>query len=307
MIGINNLSFTYPDRPHKTLDNINMVIDEGCLFGLLGPNGAGKTTLISILSGLLPCSSGNITINGKELAGLNRLNKPVCALVPQSLAFYPKLTGKENLEFFAAILGMSPTAVKSEVARCLSLTQLDSYADIRSSTYSGGVKRRLNIAIGLLNSPSILFLDEPTVGIDAQSRNFILESIKDINSAGTTIIYTSHYMEEVEYLCEKIAIIDHGKILLQGSLKDILAKQQILSIHSQTPLTEANLEELRRHDLIVSQHLHVLDIAIDNNQHLISKTLALLSTMNIGIEKISYGTQHLEQLFLDKTDRQLRE
>lgn len=307
MIEVSQLSFAYPDRPDKILDNINLVIDKGCLFGLLGPNGAGKTTLISILSGLLPYSSGKITINSKELTGLNRLHKPVCALVPQSLAFYPKLTGKENLEFFAAMLGMSPSAVKSEVARCLSLTQLDSYADIQSVTYSGGVKRRLNIAIGLLNSPSLLFLDEPTVGIDAQSRNFILESIKAINSAGTTIIYTSHYMEEVENLCDKIAIIDHGKILLQGSLKDILAKRQTLCIYTKIPITESQLQELRQHNLAVRQHLHELDIAIDNDQHQIPQTLALLSKMKVDIDKLAYGTQDLEQLFLDKTDRQLRE
>jgi ABC-2 type transport system ATP-binding protein len=307
LIGINHLSFAYPHRPNKTLDDINLVIEKGSSFGLLGPNGAGKTTLISILSGLLPYSTGSITINGKELAELHRDKQPVCALVPQSLAFYPQLTGKENLEFFAAMLGIPKNRIKTEIERCLTLTQLTSYADMRSATYSGGVKRRLNIAIGLLNSPGILFLDEPTVGIDAQSRNFILESIKSINQAGTTIIYTSHYMEEVENLCEKIAIIDHGKILLHGKLQDILSKKQTLSIYTKTPVNEEQLQELRQHNLIVSQHLHTLDFAIDNDQQRISQTVAALTGMKIDIDKLAYGTQNLEQLFLDKTDRQLRD
>ncbi len=307
MIEIKQLSFNYPDRPNKTLDDINLDIVEGSLFGLLGPNGAGKTTLISILSGLLPYDTGNITINGKELNELNKLKKPLSSLVPQSLAFYPKLTGKENLEFFAAMLGITPANINAEVARCLTLTQLDTYADYPSATYSGGVKRRLNIAIGLLNSPSILFLDEPTVGIDAQSRNFILESIKQINATGTTIIYTSHYMEEVENLCEKIAIIDHGKILLKGNLKDILGKKNTLSVYTSQPISEAQCNELCRHNLAVSQHLHTLDIVIENDQSKIHQALALFATLGIDIDKLSYGNQHLEQLFLDQTDRKLRD
>lgn len=306
MIEVKQLSFTYPSRTEKVLDNIALSIPRGSLFGLLGPNGAGKTTLLSILSGLLPYASGSILLDGVELATLNHRKQPHCALVPQSLAFYPTLTGRENLEFFAATLGIATGKVAAEVERCLALTQLQNHANKRATTYSGGLKRRLNIAIGLLNSPSLLFLDEPTVGIDAQSRNFILESIRNINAAGTTIIYTSHYMEEVENLCDRIAIIDHGQILLCGELPDILGKTCNLSVFTHDVLQGQQIQALRQQGMNLEQHLQTLTIAI-SHQGQIPDVLAALNNLHVDIERISYGAQPLEQLFLDKTDRQLRD
>lgn len=305
LINIHQLNFNYPLKSTPSLEGVDLTIPQGSLFGLLGPNGAGKTTLISILSGLLPYSSGSITINNDELKTLQQQN-PVCALVPQSLAFYPQLTGKENLIFFASMLNIPKSMISTEIERCLSLTQLTQYADIRSATYSGGVKRRLNIAIGLLNSPKILFLDEPTVGIDAQSRNFILDSIKKINETGTTIIYTSHYMEEVESICSHIAIIDHGKILLNDDINSALSKKNTLTINTSAPLNAEELQTLRK-SLNIKQQQCVLNIAIENHQQTITQALSLLNSMNINIEKIDYGTHNLEQLFLDKTHRTLRD
>ncbi len=215
-IVIKNLCKSY--KKNLVLDNLNLEVKEGSLFGLLGPNGAGKTTLLSILNFLIPKDSGTIEIAGKSLDTNQKEIKSICSIVPQSYAFYPKLTAYENLEFFASLYGLKNEALKKRINYCVEVCSLEKYINKQAHTFSGGLKRRLNIAIGLLNKPKILYLDEPTVGIDPQSRKYILEVIKEINKKEkTTIIYTSHYMEEVEYLCDEIAILDNSKIIFQES------------------------------------------------------------------------------------------
>ena len=199
---------------YTVLEKLDLHIKEGEIFGLLGPNGAGKTTLVSILNYLEKKDSGKIDVFGKSYEENKNYIQSISSYVPQSYAFYPDLTAYENLEFFAALYKINKRNMKELINSCIQMTALEKYRNKQAKTFSGGLKRRLNIAIGLLNEPKILYLDEPTVGIDPQSRKYILDIIKDINTnKKTTIIYTSHYMDEIEYLCDEIAILDKGHII----------------------------------------------------------------------------------------------
>ena len=223
MIEIRDLTFRYPGAAVAALDNVSLSVREGSLFGLLGPNGSGKTTLISILAGTLPAARGSVTVAGRELSANRPAVQSVCALVPQEYAFYPTLTVSENLAFFADVQPIPRGERRARVSEALAIAGLDRAADSRAERLSGGMKRRLNIAIGLLNRPRLLLLDEPTVGIDPHSRRFILEAVKRINETGTTVIYTSHYMEEVESLCDDIGILDGGRLIAHDTLTGLLA------------------------------------------------------------------------------------
>jgi ABC-2 type transport system ATP-binding protein len=214
MIQIENLSYSYLSSASPALNGLSLRVPQGSLFGLLGPNGSGKTTLISLLSGVLPLPArARVGISGP---GASR------SLVPQEYAFYPRLSVLENLDFFAGVQRLRGAERGKRVSEALALCGLEGAAGLRAERASGGMKRRLNIAIGLLNRPQLLFLDEPTVGIDPQSRAFILQAVRKINKAGCTVVYTSHYMEEVSALCDRIAVLDQGRLLAEGSLKQLL-------------------------------------------------------------------------------------
>lgn len=214
----------YKNAPDPALNNFNLRVRQGEFFGLLGPNGAGKTTAISILSGLFPPDRGTVLIMGKEFRRQPNKIKQLTGLVPQDIALYDKLTAHENLVFFGKLFGLSGEKLQERVAVCLEIAVLTDYADRLVSTYSGGMKRRLNLAAGLLNDPQILFLDEPTVGIDAQSRHLIHEQLVELNQRGTTILYTTHYMEEAQELCSRVGIIDSGSLIQQGIPAELLAQ-----------------------------------------------------------------------------------
>lgn len=219
-IVIKNLTKSYAN--HRVLDSLSLEIKSSSLFGLLGVNGAGKTTLVSILNSLLMLDSGSVSIYGYDLMKQNRDIKAISSYVPQNYAFYPNLSTYENLEFFGSIYGLRGRDLKSKIEQVVSFCSLESHINKRASTFSGGLKRRLNIAIGLLNSPKVLYLDEPTVGIDPHSRRALLDVIKKINSEfKTTILYTSHYMDEMEYLCDEVAILEGGSIKMQGDIDSL--------------------------------------------------------------------------------------
>ncbi len=278
MINITNLSKNYGQ--HQALKNINLEMSAGSIYGLLGPNGAGKTTLISTLVGLNTFDAGTITIQNKNLKEELDYVQSISSLIPQNLAFYPTLTAKENLEFFAGMLGLKGQALRSRLEYVMHISQLQEVFNQQAERYSGGLKRRLNIAIGLLSDPTIIYFDEPTVGIDPQSRNFILESIKAMKSDNKLIVYTSHYMEEVEFLCDKIAIIDHGKILKEGTLESLLTDFKAL-IKTQTQSFEVTLESL-------------------------PSKLEVLLAKGKQIKSVEYGHK-LENYFLQLTNKELRE
>ena len=223
IIEINSLSKTFKGAPEPAVNNISLAIKKNEIFGLLGPNGAGKTTTISILCGLFPATKGAIVIDGKILEGNIDSIKQVIGVVPQDIALYPMLSARENLSFYGHMYGLSGKSLKDKIEMWLSNFGLTDSANKRLSTYSGGMKRRVNLIAGILHEPKILFLDEPTVGVDVQSRNVIIEHLKELNKTGTTIIYTSHYMEEAEHFCSRVAIIDYGKIIVEGSPKELIS------------------------------------------------------------------------------------
>lgn len=216
-LSIEALCKVYPGAEQPALDGLTLNVARGSVFGLLGPNGAGKTTTISVLCTLLRPTSGSASILGHDVVRQADAVRRLIGLVPQDIALYPSLTARENLRYFARILCIAGSRVEARVNECLELVGLSDCADQRIATYSGGMKRRANLAVGILHEPEILFLDEPTVGIDAQSRNLILERLAELNRRGMTLLYTTHYMEEAQQLCDEIAIVDAGQVIAQGA------------------------------------------------------------------------------------------
>ena len=212
-----NLVKFYPGADQPALDGLTLHVKRGSIFGLLGPNGAGKTTAISTLCTLLRPTSGTATVLGHDVVLQADAVRRSIGLVPQDIALYPSLTARENLRYFARILRVAGRRIEERVNECLELVGLLDRADRRIDTYSGGMKRRANLAVGILHQPEILFLDEPTVGIDAQSRNLILERLAELNRAGMTLLYTTHYMDEAQPLCDELAIVAAGKIIALGA------------------------------------------------------------------------------------------
>lgn len=205
-----------------SLDNFSLDIKEGQIFGLLGPNGAGKTTLISILCGLVRPTSGNFTIDSLTYSKNSNEIKKIIGVVPQEYALYPTLTAKENLLYFGSMYGLKGSDLKEKVIDSLDFLGLLKFADKRIETFSGGMKRRVNLIAGILHNPKILFLDEPTVGVDVHSKNVIIDYLKQLNATGTTIIYTSHHLSEAQDFCTDIAIVDRGIIYAVGTPKDLI-------------------------------------------------------------------------------------
>lgn len=219
IIEVKELTKVYEGR--KAVDSINFEIKKSEVFGLLGPNGAGKTTTISMLSCLITPTSGDAHIEGKSIIKEPIEVKKRIGVVPQDIALYPTLSAKENLFFWGEMYGLSSKRLKEKVDEVLQVVGLSERSKDRINKYSGGMKRRINIAVGLLPSPKLLILDEPTVGVDPQSRTNILESLKKLNKDGLTILYTSHYMEEVEFLCDRVVVMDLGKIIARGTQNEL--------------------------------------------------------------------------------------
>ena len=222
IIEIINLAKTFKLAADPAVNGINLSIYRNEIFGLLGPNGAGKTTTISILCGLFPPSGGKVLIDSQDLQQHLPSIKKIVGIVPQDIALYPTLTARENLEFYGHMYGLTGKPLKDRIEEWLKKLGLTESANRQVTTYSGGMKRRVNLIAGILHKPKILFLDEPTVGVDVQSRNVIIEHLKKINEEGTTIIYTSHHMEEAEHFCHRVSIIDHGKILTRGTPAELI-------------------------------------------------------------------------------------
>jgi len=222
IVIVKNLTKFYKGSPTPAVNNISFEINKNEIFGLLGPNGAGKTTTISILCGLFPPTSGQILIDGIVKNHHSEKIKNIIGVVPQDIALYQSLTARENLMFIGTMYGLKGLHLRNRIEESIEMLGLTANIDKRIATYSGGMKRRVNLVAGILHSPKVLFLDEPTVGIDVQSRNVIIEYLKTLNSQGTTIIYTSHHMEEAENLCTKVLIIDKGEIVTSGNPQELI-------------------------------------------------------------------------------------
>lgn len=217
IIKIESLSKKYKEADQFSLNNVSLDINEGEIFGLLGPNGAGKTTLISMLCGLVKPTSGHFTIDGLDYQHHSSKIKKIIGVVPQEYALYPTLTARENLHYFGSMYGLKGSDLKDKVIETLDLLGLLKFADKSVGTFSGGMKRRVNLIAGILHQPKVLFLDEPTVGVDVQSKNAIIDYLKVLNQNGTSIIYTSHHLAEAEDFCTNIAILDRGRIYAKGT------------------------------------------------------------------------------------------
>lgn len=226
MIQITNLSKKYKGAEAFSVVDLNLKIEDQEIFGLLGPNGAGKTTLISMLSSLLKPTSGSFTINGLTFKENKNELKQLIGIVPQEYALYPTLTAFENLSYFGSMYGIKGAELKNIINEHLETLGLTRFAHKKVSTFSGGMKRRVNLIASILHKPKVLFLDEPTVGVDVQSKNVIIGHLKQLNDAGTTIIYTSHHLNEAENFCTRVAIIDEGIILTKGRPRDLVSAQK---------------------------------------------------------------------------------
>ena len=273
----------------RALDSLSLEISDGIIFGLLGVNGAGKTTLLSILNGLIQIDSGEIEVFGLDIKKDIKEIKKISSIIPQNLAFYEKLSVKENIDFFASIQKSTQKSINTAI-------EINSLGDLLSqnaATLSGGQKRRLNIAIGLLNDPKILYLDEPTVGIDPKNRNEILDLIQSYKDLGICVVYTSHYMNEIEKICDSVAIIDKGKLIVQDNLENLLYGETTDKISV---------------EVVYADKLNILNLqltdksTIQTNKQTLPSLLETLYTNNIRIKQVKFGTTNLEKYFLEATN-----
>jgi ABC-2 type transport system ATP-binding protein len=295
----------------KAVDDVSLEVESGEVFGLLGPNGAGKSTLISIITTLLQQDSGQIIINGKNLKNNQMEIKKILGLVPQEIALYPTLTAKENLFFWGRMYGITGSLLKERTDEALDIAGLKDRQKERIDTFSGGMKRRINIAVALLHRPKILIMDEPTVGIDPQSRNHILETVVKLNKEGMTVIYTSHYMEEVEFLCSRVAIMDHGKVIALGS-KDELRKLvgNLDTIHMEISRSDEELikkiKNIPNVDSVLVEDKK-LEVMSKEAGTILAGVVSLLDSEKCKIHSINLEEANLESVFLHLTGRALRD
>jgi len=321
-IAVQNIVKQYGN--FTAVDNVSFEVRSGEIFGLLGPNGAGKTTIMSMLSCLFPPTSGTISISGYDVVHQAKKVKQAMGIVPQEVAIYPTLTAYDNLVFFGSMYGLRGKILRQRIKESLDIVGLSDKANQSINSFSGGMKRRVNIAAGLLHHPQVLFLDEPTVGVDPQSRNYIFESIQNLNREyGMTIIYTSHYMEEVEMLCKRIAIIDHGKLIaldtkeklieqlgggilylgLMAENDEIITRlEQLPTIHSITPLALPNKQENA-----TNQATAQLKCQVTSTQRALVEVIQVLNEAGVQLTNLEVSEPNLESVFLHLTGRKLRD
>ncbi|MBN1310433.1 MAG: ATP-binding cassette domain-containing protein [Anaerolineae bacterium] len=333
MLEVDNLVKKFGD--FEAVKGVSFSVEEGEVFGLLGPNGAGKTTVISMLTGILPPTSGSARIGGYDISENPDQVKKINGLVPQDLALYPTLSARANLNFFGSIYGLRGKALKERVEDVLRVVTLTQRADDAVETFSGGMKRRVNIAAGLVHQPRLLFLDEPTVGVDPQSRNHIFESVLRLNrERGMSIIYTSHYMEEVELLCNRVAIIDEGRIIALDTIKNLIAmlgggvihvglaqiddallaqlsalpavkEASLVSQPAPPPPTEG--EGVERKESEAVQASNVVKIVAEHSQQALINVIGYLNKHDIALTSLEILEPNLESVFLHLTGKKLRE
>jgi len=308
-LAIRNVSKKFGDI--VALDLVSLDVGEGETFGLLGPNGAGKSTLINIMSGVLRRDGGEIEFLGQPLREPTVEFKLNMGVIPQEISLYSKLTAKENLEFYGRLYGLDSSTLRSRIKETLELVGLTDRQNDRIETYSGGMKRRINIAASILHSPRFILMDEPTVGIDPQSRNLIFEVIEKLHGEGVTIVYTSHYMEEVERLCQGIAIIDHGKVIASGTKSDLIALIGELDlVEIEIEGLEASQEEAIRcgladMDPTFSDGTLILRTADGSGK--LGGVIGFLTEKKAIVRRVTVKEPDLESVFLHLTGKELRD
>ena len=293
------------------VDGVGFSIAEGETFGLLGPNGAGKTTTISMLCGLLVPDAGQVHVAGTPLTAGAVEAKAAIGLVPQDIALYPDLSARENLAFFGRLQGMAKGRLTRRIAEVLDTVGLADRADDRVESYSGGMKRRANIAAGLLHEPKLLVLDEPTVGVDPQSRNAILESIEVLGGHGLSVLYTTHYMEEAERLCDRVGIIDEGRLVAEGTRRELL---QRIDEHTRIRVEAtgdlvAFTDACRALDLVhgATPGDGVVELLADDGGRVLVAVVEAAEHLDVQVGSIEVAEPDLEAVFLHLTGKALRD
>ncbi|MCY8914707.1 ABC transporter ATP-binding protein [Bacillus atrophaeus] len=311
MLQVENIEKAYEKK--LIVKGISFTLEKGEAFGLLGPNGAGKSTTISMIAGLVPPDKGEITVGGCIVGKDTNQAKQKIGVVPQDIALYPTLTAKENLLFWGKMYGLTSAEAKKRAVEVLEYVGLTERAKDKIQTFSGGMKRRINIGAALMHRPELLIMDEPTVGIDPQSRNHILQTVKQLNEEGTTIIYTSHYMEEVEYLCDRIGIMDKGDMIAIGTKTDLctrLAGGTIIHLAVQS-INDDFISAIRSQenvsDIVVHSDDNKIDIIAEQYERVISGILTLAATHHVSLKSLHVQEPNLERLFLHLTGRTLRD
>lgn len=295
----------------RAVVDLSFEIAAGETFGLLGPNGAGKTTTISMVCGLLRPDAGSVTITGIPITPGARRGRDLIGYVPQELAIYPDLSGRDNLRFFARLYGLRGSEAARRIDEVLEIAGLSDRADDRVSEYSGGMQRRLNIAAGMVHRPTLLILDEPTVGIDPQSRNSILESVARLGEAGLSVLYTTHYMEEAERLCTRVGIVDHGRLLASGTRRELIA---LVGDHDRVRFTLAG-----EHNGAIAALGGVSGVAsargneagveclVDDASHLLPQLITAVSGAGAQVTDVRVTEPSLDSVFLHITGTELRD
>ncbi len=309
MLNCRDLRKSFDDL--VAVDGVGFDIAPGETYGLLGPNGAGKTTTISMVAGLLERDRGEVIVDGRPLTTTSVRAKGAIGYVPQDLAIYPDLSGAENLRFFARLYGMSPADARRRSDEILDVIGLRDRGGDRTKTYSGGMKRRLNIGIGLLHRPKLLILDEPTVGVDPQSRNAILESVEGLSAQGMAVLYTTHYMEEAERLCDRVGIIDQGQLKAEGTRRELVGlvgERDRVSLDAAGDL-EAAAAACRALPAVrdASAADGSIQLVVDDARTALPELLQAVTSAGVRIRSVEVTEPNLEAVFLHLTGKALRD
>jgi len=311
ILEVQQLVKKYGDK--VAVNGISFDIQEGEIFSLLGPNGAGKTTTISVLSTLYVPTAGDAVIGGHSVVKDPMAVRNLIGVVPQDLALYEDLTARENLAFWGQMYNLSGKALNARIDQVLEQIGLKDRAKQRVKTFSGGMKRRVNIGVGLLHQPRLLFMDEPTVGIDPQSRRAILDSVKDLNRQGMTVLYTTHYMEEAQELSDRVGIIDHGDLIAlgtQGELTRQVGEYEALQLHiSEMDDSEALAQALRGVEGVVRADVidHTITLITPEAEKILAPVVSRANERGIRIHTVTIQEPNLEAVFLHLTGRALRD
>ena len=312
LIELHHLTKRYDPKQPPAVDDLSYTIERGEIFSLLGPNGAGKTTTIAMMSGLIEPTSGECTVDGHSVSKEPLAVKKLIGVVPQEIALYPELSARRNLLFWGQMYGMGGKALQQRVDEILARIGLTERANDRIDTYSGGMKRRVNIGAGLLHKPDVLFMDEPTVGIDPQSRRAILDMTKELNREGMTVVYTTHYMEEAQELSHRIGIQDHGKLIALGTLDELtrlVGESDSLRLDLADPLTDEAAQSLIELEGVSGVNVEEggLLLLVDDGNARLPAIIAAVTERGGRVTSIDIREPNLEAVFLHLTGRALRD
>ena len=307
MLEVRNLRKDYGPTP--ALAGISFTVGKGEMFGLLGPNGAGKTTLMSIVSGLLDPTAGQVLLDGKEFHRSDRNLRRLIGIVPQDLAIYNELSARENLRFFGELYGLGGHGLEQRIDSILSAIALTERADQRAGTFSGGMKRRLNLGASLVHEPQILLLDEPTAGVDPQSRNHLFDEVRRLNAAGITIVYTSHYMEEAQALCPRVGILDQGRLVACDTVKQLLGQLPGRLRLGARALPARARERMQSLDVVrvTTPNAETIDIECRDVRRVLMQLVSILNEEKVEMTGFEMEEPNLEKVFLHLTGRALRD